>query len=118
MGHVEERRSASGTCVHDLKHRLQKAVEIHHEPRVAEQLKGFVALVPPAVRRAARQRNGLAGASSDEPPVDHRGEYAGSDVPLLILREVPMERGALAMRRERRIQLEPDLVASAKASHL
>jgi len=118
MGQVENRRPAFGTCVHDLEHRLQKLIEVHHGPGVADEVKRLVALVPPAMHRTARQRNGLSGASGDPASIDHGRERAGSDAAFFILREVNMQRGTFAVRRERRIQFHPDLVASGNASKL
>src|SRR5262249_47185486 len=101
MGQVEKRWPPLGTCVYDLENGLKKPIQVHHWPSIALKLKGLVSLVPPGMRRTVGEGCGLSRTRCDSAPITHRRSGTDLDAPLLILREVNVQRWSLPMRRER-----------------
>jgi hypothetical protein len=121
VGQVEQRRLVRSARVHDLEDGLQIPIQVNDRTYLSLEHEGIISPIPPSMGYASRQVHALAGPCISALAADHRRQGAGGNQPFLILKVMNVQRGAVAMRRQRASQLKdefPSLLLPPKLEDL
>jgi hypothetical protein len=121
VGEVEQRRLVRSAGVHDLEDGLQIPIQVNDRTYLSLEHEEIISPVPPSMSYAPRQVHALAGPCISALAADHCRQCAGGNHPFLILKVMNVQRGAVAMRRQRTSQLKdefPSLLLPPKLEDL
>src|SRR4051794_25194025 len=106
MRDVKERRPATRAGIDDREHAFQVRFEIAGRVRLALEYERLVARIPPAMPHAARKQSSFASTECDGLAVHGGGEPPADHYPALVLIDMDVHRGALAMRRQGAVEIQ------------